>query len=79
MSVVVVMKEPHPEDVKGRLVRVAREPGIALVRSATFGDLREDTVRDDEVAVNIEHSSVREALKVKDSGGRTENAVLGGE
>jgi hypothetical protein len=51
------------EDVKGRLVRVAREPGIALVRSATFGDLREHTVRDDEVTVNIE-SSVREALEV---------------
>jgi len=41
------------EDVKGRPVRVAREPGIALARSAIGGDLREDTVRDDEVTVNI--------------------------
>ena len=41
------------EDVKGRPARIVGEPGITLVRSATGGDLREDTVRDDEVPVSI--------------------------
>jgi hypothetical protein len=47
------------EDVKGRPIQFIGEPGIALVRAATGGDLREHTIGDDEVSVNVERNPVR--------------------
>jgi len=54
---------PSSQRGRSRVVLVSRGErgvalGIALVRSATVGDLREDAIGYDEVTVNVEHSSV---------------------